>query len=134
MPLFAAPPTPHREDLRRREEEYAAGAKLYGSGSAVEYPTESVSFLTQSAGYSTQSVGGLYSPSATSIPPPFLSLQTSTSPATTSATPTGMLYNAIPVVTTIAAPQRMFAGLSAALGPATSFVILAFIATLCMTL
>ena len=134
MSLFAAPPALHREDLRRREEEYAAGAKLYGSGSAIGYPTESMSFLTQSAGYATQSIGGLYSPSVTSTTPSFLSLKTSTPPATTSATPTKVLYSAMPVVNTVAAPQQMFAGLSSALGPVTSFVVLAFIATLYMTL
>jgi hypothetical protein len=134
MPLFAAPPIPNREDLRRREEQYAAGAKLYGSGSAVGYPTESVSFLTQSAGYATQSVGGIYSPSPSSTPPPLFSLDAATSPAVTSATPAMPVYNAIPAVTTASAPQQVFIGLASALGPAITFVVLGVIATLYLTL
>ena len=133
MPLFAAPPIPNREDLRRREEEYAAGVKLYGSGSAVGYPTQSASYLTQSAGYgyATQSVGGPYSPNPTFTP--LLSLDTATSPVITSATPTAPTYNAIPVSTTSAPPQ-IFVGSASALGPATTFVILSLIATLYLTL
>jgi hypothetical protein len=133
MHLFAAPPIPNREDLRRREAEYAAGAKLYGSGSAVGYPTESVSFLAQSAGYATQSVDGPYSSSPTITPPPFLSLDTAGSPAITSATATQPMYNAIPVSTTAARPQ-IFIGLASTMGPAITFAILALIATLYLTL
>jgi hypothetical protein len=132
--LFASPPIPNREDLRRRDEEYAAGAKLYGSGSAAGYPTESVSFLTQSAGYATQSVGVPYSPSSTPTPPPILSLETATSPAMNSATLMEPIYNAIPAVTTIAAPRQVLVGLASALGPAITLVVLAMIATLYLTL
>jgi hypothetical protein len=131
--IFATPPIPNREDLRRREEEYVAGAKLYGSGSAVGYPTESVSFLTQSVGYPTQSVVGPYSPSPTSTPPPFFSLNTATSPVITSATPTEPIYNAIAVSTSAPLPQ-LFMGSASALGPAMTFAILALIATLSLTL
>ncbi len=133
MPVFAAPPIPNREELRRREAEYAAGAKLYGSGSAVGYPTESVSFLTQSVGLPTQSVSGPYSPSHTSTPPPFFSLNTATSPAATSATPTEQIYNAIAVSTTAPLPQ-LFTGFASTLDPAITFAILAVIATLYLTL
>ncbi|KAE9370551.1 hypothetical protein N431DRAFT_546364 [Stipitochalara longipes BDJ] len=132
MPIFVAPPVPNRDDLRRREEEYAAGAKLYGSGSAVGYPTESISFLTQSAGYATQSVGRPYSLRPTSTLPPFFPLDTTTSLAMTSPTPTEVLYNAIPAMTTAAAPQQMFAGVASALGPATTFAVLGSITALYM--
>ncbi|PMD46396.1 hypothetical protein L207DRAFT_628946 [Hyaloscypha variabilis F] len=130
LPLFAAPPVPNREDLRRREEEYAAGAKLYGSGSVVGYPTESMSFPTQSAGYATQSVGGPYTASPTSTPPPFFVLNTTTSPAMISPTPTDILYNAIPVVTTASAPQQMLTRFASALGLATIYIVLALVAAL----
>ncbi|PMD14342.1 hypothetical protein NA56DRAFT_664679 [Hyaloscypha hepaticicola] len=148
LPLFAAPPIPNREDLRRREAEYAAGAKLYGSGSAVGFPTESVSFLTQSAGYATQSVGGPYSPSPTSpswtspsldtaaslaMTSTALSFDTAVSPAMTSATASQPIYNAILLSTTAARPQ-IFIGLASTLGPAGTLAVLAFIATLYLTL
>jgi hypothetical protein len=90
--LFAVPPIPNRDSLHRREAEYAAGAKLYGSGSAVGYPTESTGYATQSAGYPTQSVGGPYSPSPTPSPP---SMETATSPALIPATPTVPSYIAL---------------------------------------
>jgi hypothetical protein len=106
---------------------------VYGSGSAVGYPTESISFLTQSAGYPTQSVGGPDSPSPSSTPAPFFSLNTASSPAITSATPTEPIYNAI-VVSTTPATQQLFIGLGSALGPAITFAVLALIATLYLTL
>ncbi|KAH7333455.1 hypothetical protein BKA65DRAFT_553800 [Rhexocercosporidium sp. MPI-PUGE-AT-0058] len=102
--FFAVPPIPNRDTLRRREEEYAAGAKLVGSGSAAGYPTESATFPVQSVNYPTDSVGGPYSPSPTaSTPFPFFPLTSATSPAVTSATPTEPAYNAVPVSTTTAA-------------------------------
>jgi hypothetical protein len=134
MVLFAAPPIPHREDLRRREEEYAAGAKLYGSDSGVGYPTESVSFLTQSVGYATQSVGYTYSPNPSSSPLPLFSPDTATSPALASATSTMPIYNAIPAVTPAGAPQQVFVGLASALVPAFPSVALSLVATLYLTL
>ena len=133
IPVFAVPPIPNREDLRRREAEYAAGDKIYGSGSAVGYPTESASFLTQSANYPTESVGGPYSPSPTSAPPPFFPLNTAASPTITAAVPTSFVYEAIPVSVTTAPPQ-MFTGLASALRPAITFVILALVASLYLTL
>ncbi|KAH6716358.1 hypothetical protein BKA61DRAFT_342067 [Leptodontidium sp. MPI-SDFR-AT-0119] len=114
--FFAVPPIPNRDALRRREEEYAAGAKLAGSGSAAGYPTESATFPVQSANYPTNSVGGPYSPSPTaSTPFPFFPLNSVTSPAITSATPTEPAYNAVPVSTTTAAlpvPQLYTGGAS----------------------
>ncbi|KAG4438602.1 hypothetical protein IFR05_005926 [Cadophora sp. M221] len=114
--FFAVPPIPNRDALRRREEEYAAGAKLAGSGSAAGYPTESATFPVQSANYPTDSVGGPYSPSPTaSTPFPFFPLNSVTSPAITSATPTEPAYNAVPVSTTTAAlpvPQLYTGGAS----------------------
>lgn len=70
--IFGVPPVPNQDSLRRREVEYLAGAKLFGSGgSAVPFPTESAPFPIQSAGAS--------SPTAT--PPPYFPLNTATSPA-----------------------------------------------------
>ncbi|OWP06752.1 hypothetical protein B2J93_9 [Marssonina coronariae] len=103
--FFAIPPIPNRDSLRRREEEYAAGAVLYGSGSAAGYPTESANFPTQSANYPTDSVVGPYSPSLTaSLPFPYFPLNSVTSTAVTPATPTESAYNAVPVSTTAAPP------------------------------
>lgn len=106
---------------------------MYGSGSVVGYPTESISFLTQSAGYPTQSVGGPYTPNPTSTPSLFFPLNTASSPAITSATPTEPIYNAIAVSTTPATPQ-LFIGLGSALEPAITFAVLALIATSYLTL
>ncbi|KAH7381787.1 hypothetical protein BKA64DRAFT_684247 [Cadophora sp. MPI-SDFR-AT-0126] len=103
--FFAVPPIPNRDALRRREEEYAAGEKLAGSGSAVGYPTESATYPVQSANFPTDSVGGPYSPSPMSTLFPFFPLNSATSPAVTSATPTDSAYTAVPVSTTAAVPQ-----------------------------
>ncbi|KAE8443431.1 hypothetical protein EG329_001828 [Mollisiaceae sp. DMI_Dod_QoI] len=127
--LFAAPPIPDRDSLRRREAEYAAGAKLYGSGSAAEYPTGSVGYAIQSAGYPTQSVGGPYSPSPTI---PYFSLDTATSPVLTSATPTELPYSALPVSTTAPAPV-LYTGSSTSLGPFTALVLLITLAIIIWT-
>ncbi|PBP22992.1 hypothetical protein BUE80_DR006161 [Diplocarpon rosae] len=105
--FFAVPPIPNRDSLRRREEEYAAGEKLYGSGSgsASGYPTNSANFPTQSANYLTDSVGGSYSPSPTaSLPFPYFPLNSVTSPAVTAAAPTEPAYNAVPVSATASLP------------------------------
>ncbi|PVH70166.1 hypothetical protein DL98DRAFT_661313 [Cadophora sp. DSE1049] len=110
--FFAVPPIPNRDALRRREEEYAAGEKLAGSGSAAGYPTESATYPVQSANVPTDSVGGPYSPSPTSTLFPFFPLNSATSPAITSATPTEPAYNAVPVSTTAAVPQLYTGGAS----------------------
>ncbi|CZS98228.1 uncharacterized protein RAG0_07031 [Rhynchosporium agropyri] len=101
--FFAVPPIPNREALRRREEEYAAGPKLAGSGSAAGYLTESVTYPGQLATYPTDSVGGPYPPSPTASTP-FFPLNSAISPAITSATPTESAFNAVPVSTTVAPP------------------------------
>ncbi len=87
------PPIANRDALRRREEEYAAGTKLVGSGSAADYyPTESADyagFATQSVQYATQSGGQSYS-----------------SPSPTPSTPFSLLTTASPAVTTTVASER----------------------------
>ncbi|KAJ5040317.1 uncharacterized protein L3040_005974 [Drepanopeziza brunnea f. sp. 'multigermtubi'] len=104
--FFAIPPIPDRDALRRREDEYAAGAKLFGSGSAAGYPTESAAFPVQSANYPTDSVGGPYSPSPTaSVPFPYFSLTSVTSPAAKSATTTEATRNTVPASTTAPSPS-----------------------------
>ncbi|KAI9050343.1 hypothetical protein LZ554_005509 [Drepanopeziza brunnea f. sp. 'monogermtubi'] len=118
--FFAVPPIPDRDALRRREDEYAAGAKLFGSGSAAGYPTESAAFPVQSANYPTDnaafpvqsanyptdSVGGPYAPSPTaSVPFPYFSLTSVTSPAAKSATTTESTRDAVPASTTAPSPS-----------------------------
>ncbi|KUJ07322.1 uncharacterized protein LY89DRAFT_363312 [Mollisia scopiformis] len=117
--LFAVPPIPNRDDLRRREAEYAAGAILYGSGSEAGFPTESVDYPIQSANYPTQSVGGPYSPSPTV---PHFPLETATSPALTSATPTPAPYSALAETTT--ASPVLYTGSSSSMTSSTGLALL----------
>lgn len=105
--LFVVPPIPNRDSLRRREAEYAAGARLYGSGSIAGYPTESAGFPTQSVNYPTQSISGPYFPSPTPSAPPF---EITTSPALIPAIPTTSSYSAL-AETTIT-PQVLYTGSS----------------------
>ncbi|KAK0111275.1 hypothetical protein ONS95_001647 [Cadophora gregata] len=125
--FFANPPIPDRDALRRREAEYASGEKLAGSGSAVGYPTESATFPLQSANYPTDSVAGPYSPNPTSTLFPFFPLNSVTSPAITSATPTEPAYNAVRVSTTAAVPQLYTGGASPF--PPTLFLPIVFTMT-----
>ena len=120
--LFAVPPIPNRDSLHRREAEYAAGAKLYGSGSAAGYPTESANYRTQSVNnYPTQSVGGPYSPSPT-IP----SSPVETAPALTSATPTEPAYSALAENTSPA----LYTGSSTSLSPSVCIALLITLAVI----
>lgn len=120
--LFAVPPIPNRDSLRRREAEYAAGAKLYGSGSAAGYPTESANYLTQSVkNYPTQSVGGPYSASPT-IP----SSPLETAPALTSGTPTEPAYSALAENTSPA----LYTGSSISLSPSVCIALLITLAVI----
>lgn len=71
----------HNEELRRREEEYAAGSfKLEGSGSAAGYPTES------NSGYPTQSAATVVTfpttnlMTVTGLPDPSTSIPVATQP------------------------------------------------------
>jgi len=85
--ILSIPRTPNHDALRKREAEYLAGAKAYGSGSAVGFPVQST-YPTQSANnYPTPSAAGPYSLSATSTPP-YFPLKTTRGSAGTSATPT----------------------------------------------
>lgn len=120
--FFAVPPIPNRDALRRREEEYAAGDRLAGSGSAAGYPTESATYPVQSANFPTDSVGGPYSPSPTSTLFPFFPLNTATSPAITSVTPTEPAYNAVPVSTTAVVPQ-LYTGEASSPPPTLSLAV-----------
>ena len=92
------PPIPDRDDLRRREQEYASGKKRHISGSAVRFltestnfPTQCVNFPTQSANYPTQSISNSFSSNAIASVAPFFTLNTNTaaipSPAITSRMP-----------------------------------------------
>jgi hypothetical protein len=138
--LFAAPPIPNREFLRRREAEYAAGGKIYGSGSAAGYPTESanlpiqsVPYATQSVPYATQSAAAPYyaGPTSSSLVPYF---PLNTSPATASATPTQPAYGPLPDLGSATSPQAVFTGGVSSL-PSTRFlVILVAIAVTYLTL
>lgn len=122
--LFAVPPIPNYDSLRRREAEYAAGAKLYDSGSAAGYPTGSASYPLQSVnGYQTQSVGGPYSPSPTVSSS---SPERATSPELTSATPTGPAYSSLPETT---API-LYTGSSTSLDPSACIASLITLATI----
>lgn len=101
---------PNHDALRRREAEYLAGAKAYGSGSAVGFPVQSA-YPTQSANnYPTQSTAGPYSLKTTSTPP-YFPLNTATTPAATSATPTeeytaaGVSTTTLPLLYTGPAPD-----------------------------
>jgi len=96
------PPIPNHDALRRREAEYLAGAKLYGSGSAIGLPTQSSSFLTQSANYQTQSANYMtqsaalpYSTNTPTSPPTYFPLQTATAPANIPASQTEPAYTAL---------------------------------------
>lgn len=126
--IFAFPPIPNRDSLRRREAEYAAGAKLYGSGSAAEYPTQSAGFPLQSANYPTQSVGGPYSPSPTASPP---LMETATSPALTPAIPTTPSYSAL--AETTMAPPVLYTGSSSILGFSVWVILLSALLVIFLT-
>lgn len=116
--IFSVPPS-HRDDLRRREAEVAAGSKIGGSGSAYEYATESVNssptqdaknYPTQSANsYPTQSVdyyrrsavGVLDSPSPTPAASPVVDiiLGSRTPSLTTTSADTNLLTTINSVLT-----------------------------------
>ncbi|KAL2065429.1 hypothetical protein VTL71DRAFT_3099 [Oculimacula yallundae] len=127
--FFAVPPIPNREALQRREEEYAAGAKLVGSGSAAGFPTESATYPAQPANYQTDSVGGPYSPSPTAPTPfPFFPLPSANSPAITSATSTEPAYNVVPVSTTPVLPvPQLYTGKAS---PSSTMLSLAVLLTI----
>lgn len=120
--IFAVPPIPNRDSLRRREAEYAAGARLYGSGSAAGYPTESANYPTQSvSNYPTQSVGGPYSPSPAGPSTPL-----ETAPALTSAAPPEPTYSALAENT----PPALYTGSSSSLSPSAYIVFLITLAVM----
>lgn len=126
--LFALPPIPNRDTLRRREAAYAAGAKLYGSGSVAGYPTESVNYPTQSVNYPTESVGGPYSPSPTV---PYFPLESATSPAFTSAIPTAPSYSALSEITATA--PILYTGSSTIQGCSTLLALLTTVLVIILT-
>jgi hypothetical protein len=145
--LFAAPPIPNRDFLRRREAEYAAGRKIYGSGSAagyitesanlptqsVPYATQSVPYATQSVPYATQSAATPYyaGPTSSSLVPYF---PLNASPATASATPTQPAYGPLPDLGSATSPEAVFTGGVSSI-PSTRFLlVLVAIAVTCLTL
>jgi hypothetical protein len=133
--VLLLPPISNHDSLRRREAEYLAGDKLYGSGSAVGYPTQSVSLRTQSANnYPTQSVGGRYSLSATpsSLLPPYFPLNTAALPATTSATPTESTYTAAAASAT--AGPELYTGVALRLVSSTLLPVFVIIAAFYLSL
>jgi hypothetical protein len=133
--LFAAPPIPNRDSLRRREAEYAAGGKIYGSGSAVAYPTESANLPTQSVPYATQSVVGPYYAGPTSSLVPYFPLNTSPATASATPTPTQPAYSPLPDLSSVTSPQVLFTGDGRSnLCPARFFVIVVAIAVTYSTL
>lgn len=125
---FAFPPMPNRDSLRRREAEYAAGAKLYGSGSASGYPTQSADYPTQSANYPSQSVGGRYPPSPTASPP---HLETAASPALSPAIPTTPSHSAL-AETTMESPV-LFTGSSKTMLVPGWFILLSILLVILLT-
>lgn len=57
--FFGKLPTPDRDELRRREQEYVAGGIVFGSASVDGYPSGSVVLPTRNAYLSTQNANFL---------------------------------------------------------------------------
>jgi hypothetical protein len=111
--ILSIPRIPKHDVLRRREAEYLAGAKAFGSGSAIGFPVQSA-YPTQSVNnYLTQSAGSAYTMAATSTPPYFPLLNTKAGPVGPSATST---EEAAVAVSTTAGPL-LYTGAAPEIGP-----------------
>lgn len=129
--VLSIPRIPNYDALRRREAEYLAGAKAYGSGSAVGFPVQSA-YPTQSVdSYPTQSVAGAYSWNASSTPP-YFPINTATKPAEAAAIPTGE-YNTATAASTTAGPL-LYTGPAADIGPSITLPILVSVAAFYLSL
>lgn len=131
------PPSPSRELLRKREEEYVAGKRLYGSVPWDEHSvggglaTQSTIYSTHSVNYLTRSTGGPYSLIATTPPILYAALE-SPSLAIDSAIPTGPTFDVWAASPSNEPQPQLFTGTAAIFGvDSIKYVLLLLMGVYC---